>query len=1052
MTRQKGRTAGLTHPGLRPPQEAVIFDLDGVVTDTARLHARAWTQLFDEALADPRASSTRGGGPPARFDAEPDYRRYVDGRSRQDGVRAVLEANSIAVPEGAPGDPEGAWTVHGLAARKNRIFLELLGSEGVRAFPGTAALVARLRAAQVPVGLVSASRNAVPVLRAVGLEDAFDVVVDGEQAAALGLPGKPDPAMYLRAAEALGVQPSRAAVIEDAVAGVEAARSAGFGLVVGIARAGQRDELEAAGADLVVEDVAQLDLGSLRVDPWLLVYEGFDPAHEGHREALTTLANGYLGTRGAAPERAADDVRYPGTYLAGVYNRLTTVVDGHEREDEHLVNAPNWLPLDVRVEDAAWWSEGGLATSAEHRELDLRRGLLTRTATLTDATGRQLLLTQRRIVSMDRPHLCALETTLVPVGWGGSVEVRASIDTAVVNANVADDAALANRHLRVMDTRIAGQGVIVAEVETMTSHIRIAVAARLVATAGADDVVCRTQGRGWTCVQTVRVDVAPDRPAVVDKTVTVFTSRDAAISSPGDAALNELAAAPTRLQGLLSRHVVAWERLWRRFVIELDADVQTRLVLNLHVFHLLQSLSEHTALLDAGVPARGLHGEGYRGRVFWDELFVLPVLTAHLPAVSRGLLEYRHRRLDRARLTAAEHGLRGALFPWQSGSDGREETPTALYNTRSGRWMPDHSHLQRHVGLAVAYNAWQYYTSTGDVGWLAGRGADLIIEVARLFAAMARYDPEADRFHLHGVMGPDEYHDGPPDQPGAGLTDNAYTNVLAAWVCQRAGDVLQDVAGYDCDEVSARLQIGAEEPVRWEHLSRRLSVPFHDGVISQFAGYETLDELDWARYRQQYGNIGRLDLILEAEGDSTNRYKLAKQADVLMLLYLLGEAGLIEALARLGYPVTHEDLRRSVDYYLPRTAHGSTLSGVVHASVLARMDPAAAWPLFQEALTADLDDTQGGTTEHGIHLGAMAGTIDIVTRSFAGVTVDGNAVTLDPRLPVRLAGARFELQHRGQRLRVVLTSDTARVSADPCAANADVDVRVASRRKEDGSS
>lgn len=1050
MTRQKGRTAALEHPGLRPPQEAVLFDLDGVVTDTARLHARAWKQLFDEALADPRASSPRSG-PPPRFDQELDYRRYVDGRSREDGVRAVLEGKGVAVPEGSSADSVDAWSVHGLAARKNQIFLELVASVGVRPFPGTTELVGRLRAARVPMGLVSSSRNALAVLRACGLGDVFDVVVDGQRAAALGLAGKPDPAMYRRAAEDLEVEPSRVAVIEDAVAGVEAARRGGFGLVVGVARAGQRSDLEAAGAHLVVEDVAQLDLGSLRVDPWLLVYDGFDPAHEGHREALTTLANGYLGTRGAAPESPADGVHYPGTYLAGVYNRLTTVVDGQEREDEHLVNAPNWLPLDVRVGDGAWWSEGGLTTSAEHRELDLRRALLTRTATLTDATGRHLLLTQRRIVSMDRPHLCVLETTLLPLGWGGSVEVRAGIDTAVVNANVADDAALAHRHLRLIDTRAPGDGVLLAEVETVNSHIRIAVAARLVATAGAEDVVCRTAGRGPACVQSVRVDVAPDRPAIVDKIVTVFTSRDAAIASPGDAALSELAAAPTRLQELLPGHVDAWARLWRRFVIELDADVQTRLVLNLHVFHLLQSLSEHTALLDAGVPARGLHGEGYRGRVFWDELFALPVLTAHLPEVSRGLLEYRYRRLGRARVAASEQALPGALFPWQSGSDGREETPTALYNPRSDRWMPDHSHLQRHVGLAVAYNAWQYYTSTGDVGWLARRGADLIIEVARLFAALARYDPEADRFHLDGVMGPDEYHDGPPDRPGTGLTDNAYTNILAAWVCQRAGDVLQHVAGFDCDVLSARLRIDREEPAHWEHLSRRMSVPFHHGVISQFAGYENLEELDWARYRQQYGNIGRLDLILEAQGDSTNKYKLAKQADALMLIYLLGEPGLTAALARLGYtPITHDDVRRTVDYYLARTAHGSTLSGVVHASVLARMDPAQAWPLFQRTLAADLDDTQGGTTEHGIHLGAMAGTIDIVTRAFAGVAVDGNSMTLDPRLPTRLARARFELQHRGQRLRVSLSPASTEVAADPCSANPDVAVRVIPRPTEGG--
>jgi HAD superfamily hydrolase (TIGR01509 family) len=1003
--------------------------------------------LFDEVLADPRASGPRGAVPP-RFDPDPDYRRYVDGRPRLDGIRAVLKAKGVAVAEGTPGDAEHAWTIHGMAARKNRIFLQLLESEGVRTFPGTVALIHRLEAAHVPLGLVSASRNAAAVLRAVGLQDAFDVIVDGQEAAALRLPGKPDPATYHRAAHVLGVAPPQAAVIEDSVAGVEAARNAGFGLVVGIARARPRDELEAAGAHLVVEDVAQLDLGSLRVDPWLLVYEGFDPAHEGHREVLTTLANGYLGTRGAAPERKADGVHYPGTYLAGVYNRLATVIEGRQREDEHLVNAPNWLPIDVRLGDGIWWSEGGLVMSAEHRELDLRRGLLTRTVTLTSEDARRLLLTQRRIVSMDRAHLCALETTIVPLGWSGPVEVRATIDTGVVNANVPDDAALTNRHLRLIDTGATGTGVILAEVETVTSHIRIAMAARLVATAAAENVPCRTRGRGRGCAHTVRLDVAPDRPAVVDKTVTVFTSRDAAIASPGIAAVGELAALPSRLSELLPPHERAWERLWQRFVIELDADVQTRLVLNLHVFHLLQSLSEHTAELDAGVPARGLHGEGYRGRVFWDELFAIPVLTAHLPNVSRGLLEYRYRRLGRARITASEQGLPGALFPWQSGSDGREETPDALFNPRSGRWMPDHSHLQRHVGLAVALNAWQYYTSTGDTGWLARRGADLIVEVARLFAAMARYEPGTDRFHLDGVMGPDEYHDGPPDRPGAGLTDNAYTNVLTAWVCQRACDLMREVAGFDCDAVGARLRIKPEEVARWKHLSRRISVPFHDGLISQFAGYENLKELDWALYRRRYGNIGRLDLILEAEHDSTNQYKVAKQADVLMLVYLLGEAGLTDALMRLGYPFTKDDLRRTVDYYLARTAHGSTLSGVVHGSVMARIDPAEAWPLFQRTLTADLDDTQGGTTQHGIHLGAMAGTIDIVTRAFAGVSVDVDAVTLDPRLPTRLAAARFEFQHRGQRLRVSLTPTATKVAADPCAANPAVDVRIAKAARD----
>ncbi|WP_434080734.1 HAD-IA family hydrolase [Sanguibacter sp. Z1732] len=259
---------------------------------------------------------------------------------------------------------------------------------GTKAFPGAVDLLNRLRAGGVPVALVTASRNTSALLEAAGLAGVFDVIVDGDRAAELGLPGKPDPAMFLTAAAELGVNPAQVAVVEDAVAGVQAARAGGFSLVAGIARAGQRAELEAAGAHLVVEDVAQLDLGALRADPWTLVYEGFDPAHEGHREALTTLGNGYLGTRGAAPERAADGVHYPGTYLAGVYNRLVSSVHGRQMEDEHLVNAPNWLILDLGPQGAqSWWSTGGLTVSGERRELDLRRGVLTRTAVLTDPGG-----------------------------------------------------------------------------------------------------------------------------------------------------------------------------------------------------------------------------------------------------------------------------------------------------------------------------------------------------------------------------------------------------------------------------------------------------------------------------------------------------------------------------------------------------------------------------------------------------------------------------------------------------------------------------------------
>ncbi|MBF6299009.1 beta-phosphoglucomutase family hydrolase [Nocardia amamiensis] len=1047
MTARDTRTASATGreslvAGATPPYDAVIFDMDGVVTDTAALHAQAWKQLFDTALQDPRAGRNAAREP---FDIVRDYRRWVDGRTREDGVVAFLGSRGIEIPYGDDGDPGDGWTAYGLAARKNSIYQDLLARQGVRVFPGTVALLHRLRAGGIRTGLVTASRNAGPLLEAAQLRELFDVVVDGVVAMRMHLAGKPDPAMFLEAAHRLGVRPRRSAIVEDAVAGVEAGIRGGFGLVVGIDRTGQRAALERAGAHLVLGDVAELDLGALRRDPWLLVYEGFDPAHEGHREALTVLANGYLGTRGAATEHRADSAHYPGIYLAGVYNRVTSTLHGRAVEDEHMVNTPDWTVLDLSIDEGPWWSAGGLSVRQERRELDLRTGVLTRTVQLVDADGRVLHLSQRRLVSMARPHVAALQTTLLAQGWSGRVRVRSGIDAGVNNSNVAEYRALNSQHLVGLTAGHTPDSLLLVQTQTSLSRIRIATAVRTTASSGRtrhlhSDEVDRT----GIHAQQADVRLLDGQPVVIDKTAAIVTSRDPAIASPSLAALTELRRTPGGFADLLPSHRDAWAQLWDRFAIELDgAGIQRQLVLNLHLFHLAQTLTTHTADLDAGVPARGLHGEGYRGHVFWDELFVLPIITLHLPEVARSLLRYRSRRLPAARAAAAAIGSGGAMFPWQSGSDGREETPAHLFNPRSGRWMPDNSHRQRHIGLAVAHNAWQFYECTGDLDWLAAHGAELIIEVARLFTSMATYDAQAGRYHLAGVVGPDEYHDGYPETPGSGLRDNAYTNIMTAWVCRRAVEILDLLDGHTRDELTARMRIDeASEPDAWLRLSRKLFVPFHDGVISQFHGYDALAELDWERYRAQYGNIGRLDLILEAENDSTNRYKLSKQADVLMLIYLLGPDQLPEILDRLGYPCPPDLLDRTVDYYLQRTAHGSTLSRVVHASVLARMRPAQAWTVFEEALVADLDDTQGGTTAHGIHLGAMAGTIDIVLRCFAGLRCHGGQLTFDPRLPGNLTAIRFGLHYRGHRIDVDLDHTRLRLTSRRSATAADIRVEA----------
>ncbi len=245
--------------------DAVIFDLDGVVTQTAAVHAAAWKRLFDAYLAEraARAGTGPGGAPDAAlrpFDLDADYARYVDGKPRYDGVRDFLASRGIELPMGDPADPPERETVCGLGNRKNVFFNAEVREHGVKTFPSTIALIHALRGAGVKVGLMSSSKNTAMVLAATGITDLFEVRVDGVVAEEVGLPGKPDPAMYLEAARRLGVDAARAVVVEDALSGVEAGRRGGFALVIGVDRLGQAAALAEAGADVVVDDLAEVSV------------------------------------------------------------------------------------------------------------------------------------------------------------------------------------------------------------------------------------------------------------------------------------------------------------------------------------------------------------------------------------------------------------------------------------------------------------------------------------------------------------------------------------------------------------------------------------------------------------------------------------------------------------------------------------------------------------------------------------------------------------------------------------------------------------------------
>jgi beta-phosphoglucomutase family hydrolase len=250
-TRQQDSTSAIT----RDQYDAVLLDLDGVITDTASVHAACWKQMFDEYL---QAQATRRGEAFRPFDIATDYRLYVDGKPRYDGVRDFLTSRGIQLPEGAPGDPPQAETVDGLGNRKNDLVNKIIEEKGVEPYEGSVELIRQLRDRGFKIAVVTSSQNCTAVLKAAKLDHFFDVKVDGNVIHAEHLAGKPAPDSYLMAAKLLGVGPARAIVIEDALSGVEAGRNGNFGLVIGVARKGNADELRQHGAHQVVNDLGEL--------------------------------------------------------------------------------------------------------------------------------------------------------------------------------------------------------------------------------------------------------------------------------------------------------------------------------------------------------------------------------------------------------------------------------------------------------------------------------------------------------------------------------------------------------------------------------------------------------------------------------------------------------------------------------------------------------------------------------------------------------------------------------------------------------------------------
>ena len=764
--------------------------------------------------------------------------------------------------------------------------------------------------------------------------------------------------------------------------------------------------------------------------PGEIAFAHYDPTDEHRREALLALGNGLLSTRASAPEAAAAgeaQLHYAGLYRAGWYDEAPRRANGLTVTLASLVNLPDPWGLSFRVAgETAWFTLATVDIEQYRQSLSLERGVLEREVVFRTDGGRHLRLQETRLLSMDRPHLGMLRWRLQPLEDSLQLRVRTTIDASVTNAAVERNAAYEGRRLRGTTADYLADGHAAVSAHLHDPGRRVCVATHTCLPGRAP--------RWDTCWHALRLNQETDCTVhagdtlTVTKCFTVLTTPSPEHVSEGKSGFRQAAAllrdAPDN-DALERAHVRAWQRLWQDMPIR-ASSAKTEQALRLHSYHLVQTLSPHSVGHDVGFPARGWQ-EGYFGQIFWDEIFAFTFLSTHFPAVAKTLIRYRHRRLEAARRRAHRLGLRGAMFPWRSGRSGEEETPPYQYNPLSGDWMPDHSCLQRHIGAAIAYNVWQYYLATGDAELLAREGGELVLEIARFWASLAQYDTHRERYVIRGVLGPDEYHDSYPGIDESGFANNAYTNIMAVWTLCRAQDLLDQLPSEQARELCQRLAITDNELRHWDHVSRRMYIPFNDeGVISQFEGFEALalpgEEL-------QDADRSRADWLLQSRGESVNEYQLTKQADVLMMMHLLPPSTLRQLFQRLGYAFDQAASQRTADYYLARITHESSLSKVVCAGALACIDPRVSWDYYSVALRTDLEASPQGGIREGAHMGAMAGTLDVLQRHYLGAKPEIDGLHLFPAPPALLGDVSIALRYRGGRFTLALRDSVVTLTA-----------------------
>lgn len=747
-------------------------------------------------------------------------------------------------------------------------------------------------------------------------------------------------------------------------------------------------------------------------DEWLILQDEYDAAENLNYESLFCLTNGYLGTRGSYEEGTVKSL--PCTFVNGVFDKSETFM-------RELANLPNWLGIRLYVEKELIGIEN-CSILEFSRVLDMKHAMLVKRFLLEDKKGRQTLVEGIRFVSRANVHRMAVKLYVTPINYDGIIEVENIVDGSVINFADAPRFKVKHTYL-VANERLTENGVYI-ECATRDNHLHVGTGAFLDAERNGKSVIKTRQfyAFGEQTIEFQDFDAEQGVTTEITKYASIYTERDLPKYELHSAVKNEIDAFVERgFEQELAEHFKVYEEMWKEADIQIQGDFDLDRAVRFNIFHLMSTGNEHDDRVNVG--AKLLHGEEYGGHAFWDtELFMLPFFAYVFPKTAKNLESYRYRLLDAARANAAKNGYKGAQYPWESADDGTEQCPDWTIEPDGTCYRCYVADYEHHVTAAVAYGIYDYVKITKDTSFLLKKGAEILMETARFWASRCEYITEKDRYEIRKVTGPDEWHE-PVD-------NNVYTNYLAKWNLRYVIALIQDLKEHhreDYDRIAEKISLTEKEIEEWNLVQSKIYLPRKEGtqLLEQFEGYFDLQEVTIQEYDKNDWPIRPAEL----KTMKTKETQIIKQADVVMLLHLMGEE------------FDEETTKLNYSYYEKRTLHGSSLSPSIYSIMGLKVgDDTKAYRYLRRAAFIDLINLQKNTRE-GIHAANAGGVWQTVVFGFAGLSIDADGIlNITPKMPKEWKGVTFRIHYLNSWLEISI--DAKNNAAVKVLEGAQTDVKV----------